>query len=206
MKTLFVVCLVTTLGLSMAKSAQQEGNPEAAKIAREGAQAAKDQDWNKAIERFRKAAEIDRKYTQNLAIAYQQRAYSYANDQRFQDALADLAEAIRINPRDAHAFEQRAAIEMKMIDYEKALADYGAAININPGEIKYHLYRGYIYELRGDLPNAMAETEAALKISSKNKEAVERKQRLQKIQSANAAPPANATPVAAPPAPPKKKP
>jgi hypothetical protein len=40
MKTLFVVCLVTTLGLSMAKSAQQEGSPEAAKIAREGAQAA----------------------------------------------------------------------------------------------------------------------------------------------------------------------
>ena len=86
MKTLFVVCLVTTLGFSIAKSAQQEGNPEAAKIAREGSQAAKDQDWNKAIERFRKAAEMDRKYTQNLAIAYQQRAFSYANDQRFQDA------------------------------------------------------------------------------------------------------------------------
>ena len=109
MKTLFVVCLVTTLGLSMAKSAQQEGNPEAAKIAREGAQAAKDQDWNKAIERFRKASEIDRKYTQNMAIAYQQRAFSYANDQRFQDALNDLNEAIKINPRDARAYEQRAA-------------------------------------------------------------------------------------------------
>ena len=161
MKTLFVVCLVTTLGLSIAKSAQQEGNPEAAKTAREASQAAKDQDWNKAIDLFRKAAEKDRKYTQNLAIAYLQRAYSYANDQRFQDALADLAEAIKINPRDEHAYAQRAAIEMKMIDYEKALADYGEAIKINPGEIKYHLYRGYIYELRGDLQNAMAETEAA---------------------------------------------
>jgi tetratricopeptide (TPR) repeat protein len=204
MKTLFVVCLVTTLGLSMAKSAQQEGNPEAVKAAREGSQAAKDQDWNKAIERFRKAAEIDRKYTQNLAIAYQQRAYSYANDQRFQDALNDLGEAIKINPRDARAYEQRAAIEMKINDYDKAVADYGEAIKANPGEIKNHLYRGYIYELRGDLQNAMADTEAALKISSKNKEAVERKQRLQKIQSATApAPPANATPVAAPP---KKKP
>src|SRR5947209_20348882 len=93
MKTLFVVCLVTTLGLSMAKSAQQEGSPEAAKIAREGAQAAKDQDWNKAIERFRKAAEIDRKFTQNLAIAYQQRAFSYAADQRFQDALNEIGRA-----------------------------------------------------------------------------------------------------------------
>jgi tetratricopeptide (TPR) repeat protein len=204
MKTLFVVGLVTTLGLSMAKSAQQEGNPEAVKIAREGSQAAKDQDWNKAIERFRKAAEVDRKYTQNLAIAYQQRAYSYANDQRFQDALNDLSEAIKINPRDARAYEQRGAIEMKINDYDKALADFGEAIKANPGEIRNHLYRGYIYELRGDLQNAMADTEAALKISSKNKEALERKQRLQKIQSATApTPPPNAAPVAAPP---KKKP
>jgi tetratricopeptide (TPR) repeat protein len=203
MKTLFVVCLVTTLGLAMAKSAQQEGNPEAAKIAREGAQAAKDQDWNKAIERFHKASEIDRKFTQNLAIAYQQRAYSYANDQRYQDALNDLAEAIKINPRDAHAYEQRAAIENKINDYDKAVADYGEAIKLNPGEIKYHLYRGYIYELRGDLQNAMTDTDAALKINPKNQEAVERKQRLQKIQSQTAPPPANATPVAASP---KKKP
>lgn len=191
----------------MAQSAQQEGNPEATKTAREASQAAKDQDWNKAIDLFRKAAEKDRKYTQNLAVAYQQRAYSYANDQRFQDALGDLAESIKINPRDAHAYEQRAAIEMKMIDYEKALADYGEAIKINPGEIKYHLYRGYIYELRGDLQNATAENDAALKINSKSKEALERKQRLQKIQSATAPTPlSNATPVAAPPAPPKKKP
>jgi tetratricopeptide (TPR) repeat protein len=206
MKTLFVVCLIMTLGVSVVKSAQQEGNPQAVKIAREAAQAARDQDWNKAIDSFRKASEMDRKYVANLAIAYQQRAYSYANDQRYQDALNDLAEAIKINPRDAHAYEQRAAIEMKINDYDRAAADYGEAIKINPGEIKYHLYRGYIYELRGDVPNAMAETDAALKINSKNKEAVERKQRLQKIQSANAAPPANATPVVAPPAPPKKKP
>jgi tetratricopeptide (TPR) repeat protein len=200
MKTFFALCLATTLGLSTAQSAQQEGNAEAAKTAREASQAAKDQDWNKAIDLFHKAAEKDRKYTQNLAVAYQQRAYSYANDQRFQDALGDLAESIKINPRDAHAYEQRAAIEMKMIDYEKALADYGEAIKINPGEIKYHLYRGYIYELRGDLQNATAENDAALKINSKSKEALERKQRLQKIlQSQNAAPPANATPVAAPP-------
>jgi len=122
MKTLFAICLATTLGLSGVQSAQQEGNPEAAKIAREGSQAAKDQDWNKAIERLRKAAEMDRKYTQSLALAYQQRAFSYANDQRFQDALNDLGEAIRINPRDARTFEQRAAVEMRINDYDKALA------------------------------------------------------------------------------------
>jgi tetratricopeptide (TPR) repeat protein len=202
MKTLFAICLVTAFGLSFASAAQQEGSPEAAKVAREGSQAAKEQDWGKAIERFRKASEMDRKYAQSLALAYQQRAFSYANEQRFQDALNDLAESIKIKP-DAHAHEQRAAIETKINDYDKALADYAEASKLNPGEIRYHNYRAWIYETRGDIPNAMTENDAALKISGKNKEAVDRKARLQKIMSQNAVP--TGTPVAAPPKPPKKK-
>jgi len=197
MKTLPILCLVTTLGLSIAPAAQQEGSPEAAKIAREGAQAAKDQDWNKAIERFRKASEMDRKFTASLALAYEQRAFSYANDQRFQEALNDLAEAIKIKPGDARAYEQRAAIEMRVNDYDKALADYEEAAKASPGEIKYRNYRAYIYETRGDVQNAMTENDAALKINGKNKEALDRKARLQKIISTNAVP--SGTPVAAPP-------
>jgi len=199
MRTLPILCLVTALGLSIAPAAQQEGNPEAAKIAREGSQAAKDQDWNKAIERFRKASEMDRKFTASLALAYEQRAFSYANDQRFQDALNDLAEAIKIKPGDARAYEQRAAIEMRVNDYDKALADYEEAAKASPGEIKYRNFRAYIYETRGDVQNAMTENEAALKINGKNKEALDRKARLQKIMSTNAVP--SGTPVAAPPKP-----
>jgi len=196
MKTLFALCLVATIGLATAPAAQQEGNPEAAKIAREGSQAAKDQNWDKAIERFRKASEMDRKFTASLALAYQQRAFAYANDQRFQDALNDLAESIKIKP-DPRAYEQRAAIEMRISDNDKALADFAEASKLNPGEIKYHNYRAYIYESRGDIQNAMAENEAALKVNGKNKEALDRKGRLQKIQNANAMP--SGTPVAAPP-------
>jgi tetratricopeptide (TPR) repeat protein len=202
MKTLFALCLVTIFGLSIAPGAQQEGNPEAAKLAREGSQAAKDQNWDKAIEDLRKAAEKDRKFTQNLAIAYQQRAYSYANDNRFQDALNDLNQSIQIKP-DPRAFEQRAAIEMRISDNDKALADYAEASKLSPGEIKYHNYRAYIYETRGDLQNAMTENDAALKINGKNKEALDRKARLIKIQQANSGQvPPGTTPVAAPP---KKK-
>jgi len=201
MKTLFAFCLVTTFGFSIAQAAQQEGNPQAAKIAREASQAAKDQDWNKAIDGFRKAAEMDRKFGSSLALAYQQRAYSYAKDQRFQDALNDLGEAIKIKP-DANAYEQRAAIEKGINDYDKALADLAEASKIKPGEIKYHNYRAGIYEIRGDLANAIAETDAALKINAKDKEALDRKARLQRIQAATApAQPSNAPGV---PAPPKK--
>lgn len=192
-------------GFATAQAAQQEGNPEAAKLAREASAAAKEQDWNKAIDGFRKAAEKDRKYTQGLAATYSARAVSEANDQRFQEALADLAEAIKIEPKEARFYEQRAAIEMRINDYDKALADYAEASKMSPNEIKYHNYRAYIYETRGDLPNAVTENDAALKIDSKNKEAVARKQRLQKIQSSNAIP--SGTPVAAPQPPaPKKKP
>lgn len=201
MKTPFVLSLVTAFGLSIAQSAPQEGNPEAAKIAREASQAAKDQNWDKAIEGFRKAAEKDRKFTPSLALAYQQRAFSYANDQRFQDAMNDLAESIKIKP-DPRAYEQRAALEMRVNDYDKALADYAEASTINPGEIKYHNYRAYIYETRGDIQNSMTENDAALKINGKNKEAIDRKARLQKIMSQNAVP--SGTPVAAP-VPPKKR-
>ena len=203
MKTSFALCLITALGLAIAPAAQQEGNPEAAKIAREASQAAKDQNWDKAIEGFRKAAEKDRKYTQSLSLAYQQRAFGYANDNRFQDALNDLAESIKIKP-EARAFEQRAAIEMRVNDYDKALADYAEASKLSPGDIKYHNYRAYIYETRGKIEDAMTENDAALKINGKNKEAVDRKARLQKIQSANAVP--TGTPVAAPPGAVKKKP
>lgn len=203
MKTFFAVCLVTTLTLSIAQAAQQEGNAEAAKIARDASQAAKDQDWDKAIERFRKAAEMDRKFSSSLALAYQQRAYSYAKDQRFQDALNDLGEAIKIKP-DASAYEQRAAIEKGINDYDKALADLAEASKINPGEIKYRNYQAGIYEMRGDLPNAMAQTDAALKINAKDKEALDRKARLQKIQAAQA--PAQAPDAPGVPAPPKTGP
>ena len=207
MKTFFAVCIVTMLSFSIAQAAQQEGNAEAAKIAREASQAAKDQDWDKAIERFRKAAEMDRKFSSSLALAYQQRAFSYANDQRFQEALNDLNEAIKVKPGDARAYEQRAAIEMRVNDYDKALADYAEASKANPEEIKYRNYQAYIYETRGDLKNAMTENDAALKINPKDKEALDRKARLQKIQAAQApAQPSNAPGIPAPakPSPPKK--
>ena len=196
MKTLFALCLIITLGLSIAPAAQQEGNPEAAKIAREASAAAKNQEWDKAIDGFRKAAEKDRKFSASLALAYQQRAFSYANDNRFQDSLNDLNESIKIKP-DPRAFEHRAAIEMRISDNDKALADFAEASKLNPGEIKYHNYRAYIYETRADLPNAMTENDAALKINPKNKEAMDRKARLLKIQASNAVP--QGTPVAAPP-------
>ena len=200
MKTKFALCLATILGSSLLQFAQAQGNREAARLAREGTEAAKDQDWDKAIDLFRKAADMDKKFAPNLAVAYQQRGYVSQKEQRFNEAIADFGEAIKVNPRDTRIYEQRAAVEMKINALDQALADYSETIKLNPNEVRFYLYRGYIYELKGDIDNSMAETEKALKVQPKNPDAVARKERLQKIKQAQSgAPPPLPVPARTPP-------
>ena len=207
MKTIPTFCLIALVTLSVPQFARAQENKEAAKLARDAAAAAKDQDFDKAVESARKAAAMDNKYSTSLAAALQQRGFAAANERRFPDAIADFAEAIKINPRDAGIYERRAAVEMKINDFDKALADYSEAIKLKPNEARYYSYRAYIYELKGDLKNSMVDTEKVLKMERKNAEATARKTRLEtrlKQAAAMNAPPASAPP--APAAPPPKKP
>ena len=188
MKQYSALTLITALAVCVSQLAHAQGNKEAAKLAREGAEASKNQDWNKAIEAFRKATDLDRKFAPNLAIAYQHRGFASANEQQFEDAIRDFSEALKINSQDPRIYEQRAAVVMKMNDYDKALADYSEAIKLKPNEVRYYLYRSYIYETKGDVKNSMADTERALKLDPGNAEAKSRKARLEARQSLNAPP------------------
>jgi tetratricopeptide (TPR) repeat protein len=176
-----------------------QGNSESTNIARQGSEAAKAGDWNKAIDAFRKAAEMDRKWSANLVAALQQRGAANMSQQKFAEAAADFTEALKINPRDAAIHERRAYVEVKMKDYDKALEDYSDAIKINPKEIRYYLPRSFIYETKGDLKSSMADTEHVLKLDKNNAEAQARKERLQKIEKMQANAPGS-TPIPAPPA------
>ena len=48
-------------------------------------------------------------------------------------ALADLDEAIRIDPRYADAYAGRGGLRIKNKEHEKALADCNEAIRLDPG-------------------------------------------------------------------------
>ncbi len=200
MKKYSALTLIIALALCAFQFAQAQANKEAAKFAREGAEASKNQDWGKAIDLFRKATDRDRKFAPNLAIAYQQRGFASANERQFEDAIRDFSEALKINSRDPRIYEQRAAVEMKMNDYDKALADYTEAIRLKPNDVRYYLYRSYIYEMKGDVKASMADTERALKLDPKNEEAKSRKSRLEARQSQDHSPPM-ATPPQSSPAP-----
>jgi len=181
MKKSFAFTLTTALALCVSQVCQGEAkkNVEANKLAREGAEAAKSQEWDKAVELLRKASAMDHKYTDELAAVYQQRGYAAATNQQFQDAISDYSEAAKLTPQDVRIYEQRAAVEMKIQDYDKALADYSEVIKLKPNEARYYNYRAYIYELRNDLKNSMADTEKVLKMDPNNQDAKARKQRIE---------------------------
>jgi len=181
MKRSFAFILITALTLCLSQVCQGEAkkNVEANKLAREGAEKAKSQDWDKAVELLRKASAMDHKYADELAAVYQQRGYAAATNQQFQDAISDYSEAAKLTPQNVRIYEQRAAVEMKIQDYDKALADYSEVIKLKPNEARYYNYRAYIYELRNDLKNSMADTEKVLKMDPNNQDAKARKQRIE---------------------------
>jgi tetratricopeptide (TPR) repeat protein len=200
MKTILSFFALVTLSIS--QFAYGQGDKEAAKLAREAVAAANDQDWDKAVESARKAAQLDRKFESNLAAALQQRGFAAANERRLPEAITDFTEAIKLKPNDAGAYERRAAVEVKMNDLEKAQADYTEAIRLKPNDTRFYNYRSFILESKGDLKGSMADTEKVLKMDKKNAEALSRKTRLEtriKIQQGN-----NPSPAATAPPPPKK--
>ena len=211
MKRSFAFTLIAALTLcaSLVCQAAEKKNPEANKLALEGAKAAKNQDFDKAVELLKKAAGMDHKYADELSAVYQQRAYAATKDQRYGDAISDYNEALKLTPKEAtRIHEVLAAVEMKIQDYDKALTDYSELIKEKPNEIKYLSYRAYIYEIKNDVQNAMADNEKILKADPNNQDAKARKERIEKKLAEMVTltpPPRTPTPVPSP-AGKKKKP
>ena len=210
MKRSFAFVLVTALALcaSQVCQAAEKKNPEANRLAREGAEAAKNQDFDKAVDLLKKATTMDHKYADELSAVYQQRGYAAATDQRYGDAVNDYGEALKLTPQNSRIYEQRAAVEMKIQDYEKALGDYSELIKQKPNEVRYYNYRAYIYEVKNDLKNSMTDTEKVLKLDPNNQDAKARKQRIEQKIAENQplTPPPGTTPKPSPSPKGKKKP
>jgi len=210
MKRSFAFVLITALALcaSHVCQAAEKKNPEANRLAREGVEAAKNQDFDKAVDLLKKATAMDHKYADELSAVYQQRGYAAATDQRYGDAVNDYGEALKLTPQNSRIYEQRAAVEMKIQDYEKALGDYSELIKQKPNEVRYLNYRAYIYEVKNDLKNSMADTEKVLKLDPNNQDAKARKQRIEQKIAENQplTPPPGTTPKPSPSPKGKKKP
>ena len=183
MKKHSAIILIVALTLCVAQGVQPQGNKEANRLAREGAEALKSDDWDKAVDLLRKATNLDHKYAPDLAIAYERRGFASAKNQQFQDAIQDYSEALKIKSNEPRIYEERAYAEMKIYDYDKALADYSELIKLKPNEVRYYNFRAYIYESKDDIKSSIADNDQVLKLDPNNQEAKGRKQRLDQKQA-----------------------
>jgi tetratricopeptide (TPR) repeat protein len=154
-------------------------NAEAAKIAKQAGDAAAAKDWNRAVDGFHKAAEMDKKFEANYFAALVQRGAAYREQQKFPEAIADFTEALKVKPNDADTHERRAYAYMQMKDMDKALADYNDSLKADPKEARVYLLRSYVYELKADAKAGIADCDMVLKLQPGNPEATARKSRLE---------------------------
>ena len=173
-----------------------QGNQEAANLTREGIEASKTKDWDKAIAAFKRAAQLDEHYGPNLASALQQRATVYVSQGKFQEAIADYSEALKVKAKDADIFERRAYAEIQLKDYDKALHDYNEAIKLSPEEPKYYQVRAFVYQTKGDFKAALADVDKTLKLDPNNQDAQQRKKFLEaKLHAPPTPPPTPSGPI-----------
>ena len=85
----------------------------------------------------------------NLASIYVARGVDYRNKLQFDQALADFAKALELNPKDADAvFESGVVYEWKK-QKDEAIAQYSRAIALNPDLIGPYNMRGVAYASKG---------------------------------------------------------
>ena len=96
-------------------------------------------DQESAIASYTKAIDTIADYPE----AWANRGLSEAMIDNYKDAIRDEDRAIRLNPKDAHAWYFRGFVYDRQKQYEKAIADYSSALQVATGDAvkKVILYR-----------------------------------------------------------------
>ena len=95
-------------------------------------------------------------------------AISSARRANFDQALADLDQAIRFAPESAEALHARGLIRQRQGNHQAAISDFGAAIDRNPFAAPPYQARGESYLALGQFQAALDDFNAALNVDNKN--------------------------------------
>ena len=98
----------------------------------------------------------------NLVVAQQPTVQNLINSARikvekgdYQGAIADLTQALQLNPNNLEAYYLRANAYYHLENYQGAIADFTQAITLNPDYVGAYTGRGIAYLNLGDKPKAL---------------------------------------------------
>jgi len=103
----------------------------------------------------------------NLAWAYSNRGSVYDYQHDFDRAIADLNEAIRLDPDSVAAYQNRAASYRNTGQLDRALTDLNRAAQLDPKAPRTFLSRGIIYFKLGEMALSIADYDTSLRLDPK---------------------------------------
>lgn len=119
-------------------------------------------DFNRAMEHFNKALEINPLYS----TGYYDRGITFLMQGNYQQAISDFNRSIELNPNN-----KQAAIDRRMA-YKLAIKDATKAIEASPDYADAYFNRGLTYELLGDYPNAIKDYDKTIALHPGDAEAI----------------------------------
>ncbi len=99
----------------------------------------------------------------DLAVAYRNRAVARKRPKEKDKTLADLNEAMRLDPGSAAFFRGLVQYYVNE-DHDRAIAEFGEAIKSDPANASIYNSRGLAYNSKGDHDRAIADFSEALRI------------------------------------------
>jgi serine/threonine protein kinase/Flp pilus assembly protein TadD len=100
--------------------------------------------------------------------SWNQRAWAYFQQQRWDEAVADYSKAIELNPNVHTTWFHRGHAHMALKKWDEVVVDYSELLNRFPGDANAHHYRGWAHENRGRWGQAIADYSKAIELAPKN--------------------------------------
>lgn len=89
---------------------------------------------------------------------------SFAEQGRYQEAVAEYSEAIRLDPGNALAYNNRGLAYVRLGQYQRAIEDYAEAVRVDPGDADAYADRAVLHILVNDDKAAQREAERVVEL------------------------------------------
>jgi tetratricopeptide (TPR) repeat protein len=104
------------------------------------------------------------KDTDKLIAAHGNRAIGFSATGNYDAALAELNEAVALDPKQPNTYFMRAAAYEAKKDHDKAIVDLDEAVRLDASRGDFYMLRGIVFGQKGELDRAIVELDQKVKL------------------------------------------
>ncbi len=105
---------------------------------------------------------------ETISTCYRNRGATKFKQQRYEEAIEDFDEAIKLNPNDAGSYSNRGNAKLASQRHKEAIKDYDMAIALDPNSAVAYYNRGFAKEKLGRYEGAIKDYDEAIKFDPKD--------------------------------------